>query len=146
MSSLPGGKRLLRCPQSHGLHRVRHRDRPHLCLAGVVRLHFTSYAPLLCFISLTPSISQSQHGRLQAGEAEWSHQTGGHRHHLHRSASSVALRVRNMPFSQCFFRMTAQILSLCRRGLTVANQVLRSAARELHLIRAENYPPLCVMT
>ncbi|CAG12135.1 unnamed protein product, partial [Tetraodon nigroviridis] len=36
--SLPGGERLLRRPQSDGLHRLRHRDRPHLCLAGLVRL------------------------------------------------------------------------------------------------------------
>lgn len=35
-----GGERLLRRPQSDGLHRLRDRDRPHLCLAGLVRLSF----------------------------------------------------------------------------------------------------------
>lgn len=34
--SSSGGERLLRGPQSYGLHRLRHGDRPHLRSAGLV--------------------------------------------------------------------------------------------------------------
>lgn len=46
--SSSGGKRLLCCPQSNGLHCLCHRDRPHLCLAGMVRLS-SSDVILSCF-------------------------------------------------------------------------------------------------
>lgn len=94
--SPPGGERLLCCPQSNGLHRLRHRDRPDLCLAGLVSLGLWSLLWLaaaavdVAFVSRSlSSLSQSQHGRLQAGEAERGHQTSGHRHHLHRSVTAT---------------------------------------------------------
>lgn len=76
------------------------------CRPGELKF-YSKFGLRVAFIFLFFSWNERQHGRLQAGETQRGHQTGGHRHHLHRLVfPHPLLKVLQRPVNYLFIQIS----------------------------------------